>query len=273
METKNEIYKQLINGGKELNFLDINYLLHNFLLDIDIALNEMQVELVDRIEGVFKDRNLTNSEAIKELAQEYEYFNVLDLINMKVFLGEMDECFFSDIKTNKELITIICSRIESFSYFNDYLIDGKLNDGLDIVEYSNHEKCDPNFLMTYFVRDAQFLIRDFKEYYIPELQIKYPLKDEIKIHPRPDNRISAKGPTNNEKLKALKEFCPELIAKLHNPNLNKNEQGQIIYLITGVNKTDAYKKIITSDSKALDNTIIKNDEIDFENLKNKLNNT
>jgi len=54
-----------------------------------------------------------------------------------------------------------------------------------------------------------------------------------------DNRKSAKAPTNLDKIKALKELCPELMKRL--TNQDKETQQTVIHLITGVNKEDSYK--------------------------------
>lgn len=55
-----------------------------------------------------------------------------------------------------------------------------------------------------------------------------------------DNRISKKAPTNQEKIYALKLFCPELWEKLQKIQ-DKEIQQNIIHLITGVNLEDSYK--------------------------------
>jgi hypothetical protein len=83
-----------------------------------------------------------------------------------------------------------------------------------------------------------------------------------------DKRISKYAPTNNERLKALSIFCPELIKRLH--NLTRKDKEIVLLLITGVNKDDAYKTLFNN-KKVLDNTVIKNDEIDIQELKTKLN--
>jgi hypothetical protein len=49
---------------------------------------------------------------------------------------------------------------------------------------------------------------------------------ERELSNQTDKRISKFAPTNNEKLKALTEFCPEFIARLH--KLSKDDQGQIM---------------------------------------------
>jgi hypothetical protein len=114
------------------------------------------------------------------------------------------------------------------------------------------------------------LIMDVIKGYLPDYDFKDVSFDDIK---KLDKRKRLKPLTNNEKLIALCEFCPELITLLNKSKLTKDEKGQVIYLITDVNKEDAYKKVFTADNRTLDKTTITNKEIDFEDLKNKLKNT
>lgn len=272
-------------GEFEFYFDQKNRLYDTFSWDSDLknelVFHELLPLLSNTLEEIYlelqvisnRDKEKTNNQAFEIIDNLYPFNWIFEEVEDLVTKGRLDLCFFSDVNKNTQLIKIICKRIESFPYFNRYTdleIDTYLFRGDKEIL---NKPFDISLIMNYYIRTSQKLILSFKNFFVPELLINHPLKHEVKIQQKSDNRKSIYAPTNNERLKALKEFCPEFIDKLHKSNLNKNEQGQIINLITGVNKTDAYKKIITSDSKVLDNTIIKNDEIDFENLKSKLNNT
>jgi hypothetical protein len=69
-----------------------------------------------------------------------------------------------------------------------------------------------------------------------------------------DRRRSERAPTNPEKLKALKEFAPELFKNIMSLP-SKGDKGKILRLITGVNQTDAYK--ITLPGRNLDGVKVK----------------
>jgi hypothetical protein len=192
-----------------------------------------------------------NLERIKEYQEETTISLLINFLIQKVLEqeNEFEDEFFNNLETNIHKIKIIVERI---------------NLSIKIIEKVFHEK---EFFIphTLQLKNLFFMLKS----YIPEYKPKEYTEEFIES--KIDKRISPKTPTANERLKALKEFCPELITKLH--KRTRKEQEQIIHLITGVNKTDAYKKIMTADSKELDNTTIKNDEIDFEGLKNKLKNT
>lgn len=260
---KHEERKPLINefyNGKILNFHQINDLCDNHISSV-----------LDYIDLYLTNGILDIRKIIDKLHKDLVENNLFEVLTNSIYEQELNPIYFSDINTNKEIIRVINYKIhyeiKSFDFNNNFELR---KEDLD-SEYIYH------YFMSFFCYQAINFLFTLKNYFVPDLKIDYEnnynFYKETEKQQKSDNRKSRNAPTNAEKLKALKEFCPELITKLHKSNLNKNEQGQIIYLITGVNKTDAYKKIITSDSKALDNTIIKNDEIDFENLKNKLNNT
>jgi hypothetical protein len=267
---KKELYNQFISGEKKLNFKDICTLANEYtLLEIEDAISSTCIDSVEEIKDSknvkvhYKD--ITNSQAITEMASICPYHNVFEEIDEMIFNGQFDECFFSDIKTNQEIIKVICTRIESSIFFEDSLIENLEHDFLK-------NKVDWDYLLGYYLKKAQYLIQTFKDYFVPDLHIRYPLsKEESIIRKQSDKRKNIYSPTNNEKLKSLCVFCPELISKLH--KLSKKDKQEIIFLITGVNKADAYKNVFTSKKRILDETTIKNDEIDFEDLKNKLKNT
>jgi hypothetical protein len=69
-----------------------------------------------------------------------------------------------------------------------------------------------------------------------------------------DTRRSGKEPTNTERIKALKEFCPELWFKLSHST--KETQKKIIHLITAVNIEDSYKFSFGHRQKEMNSKII-----------------
>jgi hypothetical protein len=102
--------------------------------------------------------------------------------------------------------------------------------------------------------------------YLPDYEFKDVSPDEIE---KLDKRKSPNRPTNLARLKALDAFCPELIKKLH--QFSKNDKMLIVHLITGVDRRTAYD-LFTADRKKIVESELKNYEIEFEDLKDKLKN-
>ncbi len=103
--------------------------------------------------------------------------------------------------------------------------------------------------------------------YTPDVKLKFiPSDDELDAmsNIKPDGRASLKAPTSVEKIKALKEFCPELWSKLS--RLNKKDQQQIIHLITAVNLEDSYKYSFGNRQNQIKSKVIKNFDTLFFNL-------
>jgi hypothetical protein len=168
---------------------------------------------------------------------------------------EFDDDFFSDIIINKEKIKVLIKWFESVL---DYL------DRNNVQSFNRYGVSKAIKSVIYFF---SVLVPDYKTILTAEEISKISLSNRKK-----DKRLSEYAPNNNERLKALNEFCPELIKKMH--GLDKETKKQIVNLITGVNKEDAYKNLFTANAKKiLNETIIQNDEIDIEDLKNKLKNT
>lgn len=80
--------------------------------------------------------------------------------------------------------------------------------------------------------------------------VEFTSNDKKELEQMKKQELRAKAPSNGQRLKALTVFCPELIDKLLNSN--KEIQSEIGYLITGVNKTDAYKFLFTADRRTLE---------------------
>jgi hypothetical protein len=124
-------------------------------------------------------------------------------------------------------------------------------------------------------KDASINSCEFISNYIKFLTIKRDdifekLLDSVIENNINDRRKNEKAPTNNVRLKALTEFCPELISKLL--NCSKDERKDVIHLITGVNREDSYKLLFTEYKRQINEFTIDVDGIDFEKLKNKLKN-
>jgi hypothetical protein len=75
--------------------------------------------------------------------------------------------------------------------------------------------------------------------YCPGLHVDNLLTNEEIESNNLDKRLMKNAPTNKDKIKALKELCPELMKRLTNED--KETQQTVIHLITGVNKEDSYK--------------------------------
>jgi hypothetical protein len=95
--------------------------------------------------------------------------------------------------------------------------------------------------------------------YCPGLHVDNLLTNEEIESNNLDKRLIKNAPTNKAKVKALKEFSPELFSRLASET--KETQELIVHLITGVNKVDSYKYSFGSRWKEAD-------EIRIENLKN-----
>jgi hypothetical protein len=180
-----------------------------------------------------------------------------------------NELFFNDFEKNTRLLECTFSLCEvEFSSLTEFKSDKKnlaneVEDGL--------LESIPFIVAELSCMAISLFVLSFKKF-LPNYEFKNSLASYIDYKQKKiDNRISQYAPTNNERLKALSIFCPELIKRLH--NLTRKDKEIVLNLITGVNKDDAYKKVFTADKKILNETIIKNDEIDIEDLKNKLNKT
>lgn len=207
-------------------------------------------------------QNFDNSSDLEILA----FQKILITLSKDIDKGKYDELFFEDYDRNTKILSSTFYLIEQL--FDD-LNSLKQEDLSQSEDVDSMMKLLVEGILIYISLFVFRFIRFIPEYKLinehSELEKYYKeYNEQIK-----DKRKTAKPITNNEKLKALTEFCPELIKRLH--NLKKYEQEQVIHLITGVNKVDAYKKVMTAEKKEIENTTFKNHEIDIEDLKNKLN--
>jgi hypothetical protein len=158
----------------------------------------------------------------------------------------VDVLFFQDLTTNIHKFKVIGNRIST------------LIEVLKIQEDRGRKTRLKDF------ENLLYLIKEFlPDYEFPEIT-----DEQVQ---RLDKRLKVNSPSNKQKLKALQEFCPELMDKLS--KCSKEEQKDVIHLITGVNKEDSYKLLFTADKRQINEFTIDIDGIDFETLKNKLKNT
>jgi len=277
-----QILERYLVHFEKLNFEEWYISLDSYILS---ALDEIDIKSLGERDFYFEKVDIG-----------FEY-NLFENFNADLMSHKMHMTYFQDINKNREIIKLISNKIQSDLFdrditpenfqdrFDSYLSssDWKINFGTDDFDEIDKMLKNDDFKKWGNARKIEVAIEAIhfltllKTFYCNDLVINYPdvyathknilQKSDSKL----DKRISRKAPTNNEKLKALNEFCPELIKRID--KLSKKEQGQVIHLITGVNPTDAYKKIKTQDFREIQNTIINNDDIDFDELKNKLKNT
>lgn len=202
VDTKNELYNKFINGEKKLNFLDIKNLTSDLLFRIDETISFLTDESILEKDGsqIIKTRNTTNIKVIEELSIQYSYHDIFEDVYMGVFDGEFDECFFSDIETNKEIIKIICSRIEDYFEFKNLLDKDETLTVLDST-------FDKEGIMIRYSKNAQRLIEVFKNYFVPDLHIKFPRSEkETLISDQSNKLITINYPETETKI----DFNPSL---------------------------------------------------------------
>jgi hypothetical protein len=266
---EDRIFEKYLKGEDEalLNFHDINNNINDIILG-SLSCIEDYIE-----KGCFWIKNIRTF-----LLKDFPKSIIFEFLTEDILENRLNATYFKDIETNKELIKVINHKIhheiKELNFSKDFELQSKYIDS-ENLKYEYLE--DSEYLHELWKRILSYEAISFlyllKKYFVPDLEIEFennfnlykPLFEDTKI----DKRKTAKPITNNEKLKALTEFCPELIKRLH--KLKVKEQKIVLNLITGVNKDDAYKKVITTHKRVIINTTFKNDEIDIEDLKNKLN--
>lgn len=285
--TENEYNEIIIQDAKILSSLKIKF--QEDEKSIMYLLNEMAKISVHSLYYIETNIIDISNDAIDETKLSLKKSNNhedIDSLNQYlkiqlVFREEFDKRSEFILMVN-DVCTFIQKNINLFEeeFYNNLSINQyKLTVILEKLNYSIHglnffkEKYDENREINFNPLCYYDMVKLFDTLKIYTLNHEYKTytNEVLEQRLKPDNRISKYAPTNNERLKALTEFCPELINRLH--KLSKDEQKQVIHLITGVNKDDAYKKVMTANKREIEDTIIKNDEIDIEDLKNKLNNT
>ena len=180
--------------------------------------------------------------------------NILNSTTLITILdnGRFDKDYFTNVIENKEKLKILVRYLESIINY----LDEDFEKHNDILLVQQNLKS----LIFFFSR----LLPDTKTILSKEEEKKF---ENQKV----DKRIRTSVPKNNERLKALIDLCPEFINRLN--NLSKEEKMQAISLVTAVNKDDAYKKVFTAYRRRLTDIEIEYDDIDYFDLKTKLNKT
>jgi hypothetical protein len=138
---------------------------------------------------------------------------------------------------------------ENYDFMRQFYVDDLYPENIEYFE-ENHSM---PLIQDSYIRTADITDRKYRIYlYLTDINeirslIKKPNIEEItkadntilQFEPI-DKRISQKAPPNAARIKALKEFCPELWDKLARCQ-NKETQQNVIHLITAVNVEDSYK--------------------------------
>jgi hypothetical protein len=187
-------------------------------------------------------------------------------LRLAVQSGEFDKEFFSnEIEKNqiliKTIITIIENEIDDLYEYNQVIEIDKIHDSIkeEFDEYKTH------------INQECILLINHLGHYVPEFDFtnKLDRKELNELANKTDNQLdkrkSPKAPPNAARIKALKEFCPELWQKL-TKSQSKEIQQKVIHLITGVNFEDSYKLSFGSRQPEVENRNVDG----LEELKKKL---
>jgi hypothetical protein len=208
---------------------------------------ETQEAPADKFDGLIKIARLSNDEFFYYKASVMHLMlRNCGFLLLEVSKGLLDDSFFNNIAVNKEKIKFM---IPFFEKHIDQLIKKreKIEGGSEIFEITENIIRNLNGLTHYLCK------------YTPDVKLKLTLSDDeldAMSNVKPDGRASLKAPTSVERIKALKEFCPELWSKLS--RLNKENQQQIIHLITAVNLEDSYKYSFGNRQNQIKSKVIKN---------------
>jgi hypothetical protein len=208
---------------------------------------EQQTAPVTKFDVLIKIARLRNNEFFSDIPSVMqEIWRNCGYIIMEVSHGLLDDTFFNNIAVNKEKIKFMIpffeKHIEQLTKKRE-----KIEEGSEIFEISENIIRNLNGLTHYLCK------------YTPDVKLKLKLSDDeldAMSNIKPDGRVSTKAPTSLERIKALKEFCPELWSKLS--RLNKDNQKQIIHLITAVNLEDSYKYSFGDRQHQIKSKVIKN---------------
>ena len=180
-----------------------------------------KIDVLIEISRLHSDEFIT----LQEDFLTYAHRNV-SILSLLITRGHLDQEYFlnPDINTAKFKLIIAC-----------------LEDRIDLLIEANPQ-LGVNSVKKFIINLLKSIVFHLARYNRIAFQSKYSsVEFEIKEHTTPlDKRISEKAPSNVLRIKALKEFCPELWDRL-SKSQHKETQKEIIHLITGVNKTDAYK--------------------------------
>jgi hypothetical protein len=180
------------------------------------------------------------------------------------FFGRYDDIVFNDYSMNIEKIKLLVTRFDR-NVNNYYGHEDWIEDITDV-------DFEMNLKFYEGTKSHLILLLNSMNIYCPDYQFDNQLtqeelkelKEESEVEII-DKRISQKAPPNAARIKALKEFCPELWDKL-SKSQNKEVQQNVIHLITAVNIEDSYKLSFGSRQSDRENRSIEG----LEELKKKL---
>tara|TARA_R110002167_G_scaffold354286_2_gene567878 strand:+ start:567 stop:1301 length:735 start_codon:yes stop_codon:yes gene_type:complete len=166
-------------------------------------------------------------------------WGTLSRIFHQIDTGLYNETFYKDTEANTNRFKMLISRLTN-----------SLNTNID-----QNETIEDEWLERTTDDIKQMILILHK--YVPDFKLDDQLKDlnlidltKKNIQSEPDQRFSVKAPTNKEKIKALKMYCPELFNILIQNG--KPIQQNVIRQITGVNLEDSYKYSFGSNQHELD---------------------
>lgn len=233
---------------QEINLVEFELKISNHeLLTLDELLQLSRIHLID----LFSTDELS------------PYSHVTWCLFEDFFHGRYDEIVFNDYSVNIEKIKLLVTRFDR-NVNNYYGHEDWIEDITDV-------DFDKKLKFYEGTKSHLILLLNSMNIYCPEYKFDNQLtqeelkelKEESEVEIT-DKRISQKAPTNSARIKALKEYCPELWNRLAKSQ-SKEVQQNVIYAITGVNKEDSYKLSFGHRQKELEKVVVN----EFENLISK----
>jgi hypothetical protein len=181
-----------------------------------------------------------------------------------------------DYKKENFTIAVLDEKLEEdvlFGLHNGKEVKASGIDDSIISDFSNS-----SFKLSYWALSFNIVVRTLEKitiYYPEQFNLSFrsnrfepgenifDLNDKSEIPQFIDDRNSKKAPTIPQKIKALKEYCPELWQRLSRSQSKKIQQI-VIHAITGANREDSYKFSFGPRSKQLNKIEI----ADFVSLEN-----
>ena len=236
--------------SEEQIFFSANYKLPSMVYSfIDLETTEDKFDILIKIARLGKREFFEKNPIVI-----CEVWRHLGILSIEISRGYLDDIFFRNILVNKEKIKFLIQ-------FFEESISSLIQQNEDTKIVSN----ELNYV-DFVIKNLKAITNHLSKYN-SEIILKWKLSDDelnSLTNSKLDGRVSLKAPTNIERIKALKEFCPELWEKL-SKSQSKEIQQNIIHFITGVNKEDSYKFSFGTRQKALENVEITN----LNELKNK----
>jgi hypothetical protein len=207
---------------------EIDYLNRFALPKFIYYLNSEEVyEDKSKIDILIEIARLHHTEFIPHHSAYFRYaYQNISIITLLISKGHLDKEYFSNTVVNGEKLKLITACLE---------------DKVDFF-YKEHHDLDDKGIKKTIVNNIKAIVFYLCRYNRDSIKSKFSaIEFEIKELEAPlDKRVSDKAPSNVLRIKALKEFCPELWDRL-SKSQSKELQKEVVHLITGVNKTDAYK--------------------------------